>query len=353
MLLSCAQGPLGWRLAQAAEGLRALREAGVDLEMAKNLGWHRAGRQRANLAAKGSTKQSSFSPCLAGRGDCCLPQELWEHLGLAGVKGWDAHGSCQRLQVLLLWDARAPPGTGSVPNLSWGTGGSSLASAGGSNAPSWQLLVTRHINRQECANIQRSGLCKAAVVAPVPGSAADRGRTPLSLCRQTGMTVRSPLSRGSLDLHPSADTTASLGSSLPPLSEFLPRGRGQLQPCMASPFLSHGGCVPSTNPHGKHPPSFPSNVVEEENEHHPPARPPAHKTAPWSCPVPWRKAPAPCPHIPPIPKPSGNLLLQGDSAMVAPFGPQYVPAPWWPKRLAQSRGSLSCSPHSGGALSKQ
>lgn len=50
MLLSCAQGPLGWRLAQAAGGLRALREAGVDLEIAKNLAWHRAGRQCASLA---------------------------------------------------------------------------------------------------------------------------------------------------------------------------------------------------------------------------------------------------------------------------------------------------------------
>lgn len=55
MLLSCAQRPLGWRLAQAAGGLRALREAGVDLEIAKNLAWHRAGGHRASLAAEGST----------------------------------------------------------------------------------------------------------------------------------------------------------------------------------------------------------------------------------------------------------------------------------------------------------
>lgn len=126
MLLSCAQGPLGWRLAQAAGGLRVLREAGVDLEIAKNLAWHGAGGQCARLAAEGSVallpNGCSFSPCLAGRGDCSLPQELWGHLGLAGVEGWDAHCSYQRHQGLLLWKARAPTQFGVSANSQLGNG---------------------------------------------------------------------------------------------------------------------------------------------------------------------------------------------------------------------------------------
>lgn len=65
------------------------------------------------------------------------------------------------------------------------------------------------------------------------------------------------------------------------------------------------------------------------------------------------KAPAMCTHIPPSQTPLGTSreALPGAGWHLA--SPQYVPAPWWPEGLAQSRGSLSCSPHSGRALSKQ
>lgn len=60
------------------------------------------------------------------------------------------------------------------------------------SAPAWWLLVSKSIDRQEGANIQRLELCsgKAAVVAlAVPDSsrAACKGRTPVAYCGQRGI----------------------------------------------------------------------------------------------------------------------------------------------------------------------
>lgn len=66
MLPSCTRGCWtgGWHGWQ--EGSGALRAAGVDLEIAKNLAWRRAGGQRASLAAEGSTallRNGALFPC--------------------------------------------------------------------------------------------------------------------------------------------------------------------------------------------------------------------------------------------------------------------------------------------------
>lgn len=71
-------------------GSGALQEAGVDLEMGKNLAWHRAGGQCASL-------------------------EAWLHNGMAllfPVPGWEATAFCPGSSVGILtgiegWDARA------------------------------------------------------------------------------------------------------------------------------------------------------------------------------------------------------------------------------------------------------
>lgn len=140
MLLSCAQGPLGWRLAQAAGGLRALREAGVDLEIAKNLAWHRAGGQRASLAAEGSAallRNGAPFPCAWLREvTAACPKSSGTIRGSLVSRGEMLMAPTRSIRFCSFGEPVLPLATGWVPILSWGTGGSSLASAGGSNAPS-------------------------------------------------------------------------------------------------------------------------------------------------------------------------------------------------------------------------
>lgn len=153
----------GWR--RQREGSGALRETSVDLEIAKNLACRRAGGQHARLAAEGSAaplQNGAAFPRPGRERQLRLPWECCGHFGLTALYGWDAHRWLSKRQgfgFAPLGSVCSHPALGQCRSLAGELG--EQTHGGWSNAARWQLLVTRHINRQECANIQRSELSRA------------------------------------------------------------------------------------------------------------------------------------------------------------------------------------------------
>lgn len=131
----------GWRQEDAG----APRAAGVNLEIAKNLAWQRAGGQRASLVAEGGMAplpHGARFPC-AWRGEvpAICPGSSGSFLELSCAVGM--------LGCVCVCARPARVGADFQP-------GRAEQEAAATRCCIPQLLVPRHINEQECANIQRS-----------------------------------------------------------------------------------------------------------------------------------------------------------------------------------------------------
>lgn len=135
------------------EDAGASRAAGVNLEIAKNLAWQRAGGQRASLAARGGMAplpHGARFPCARpGEVPAICPGSSGSFRSFPVLSGcWGA--ARQLLGCACVCVCVCPAGV----DADFQPGRAERAAGPQCCIP--QLLVPRHINKQECANIQRS-----------------------------------------------------------------------------------------------------------------------------------------------------------------------------------------------------